>query len=67
VTVNTAEMRGVADEIGSIEKGELEDLILTDGDRLEAKTQVKQMSIARKPVDLDSKRLRLYKTYLERP
>jgi imidazolonepropionase-like amidohydrolase len=67
VTVNAAEIWGVADEIGSIEKGKLADLIVTDGDPLETKTQVKQMFIAGKPVDLDSKHLRLYKKYLERP
>jgi imidazolonepropionase-like amidohydrolase len=67
VTVNAAEIWGVADELGSIEKGKLADLIVTDGDPLETKTQVKQMFIAGKSVDLDSKHLRLYKKYLERP
>jgi imidazolonepropionase-like amidohydrolase len=67
VTVNAAEMWGVADEVGSIEKGKLADLIVTDGDPLETKTQVKQMFIAGRPVDLESKHLRLYKKYMERP
>jgi imidazolonepropionase-like amidohydrolase len=67
VTINAAEIWGVADEIGSIEKGKLADLIVTDGDPLETKTQVKQMFIAGKAVDLESKHLRLYKKYLERP
>ena len=67
VTVNAAEIWGVAEEVGSIEKGKLADLIVTDGDPLETKTQVKQMFIAGKAVDLDSKHLRLYKKYLERP
>jgi len=53
--------------VGSIEKGKLADLIVTDGDPLETKTQVKQMFIAGKTVDLDTKHLRLYKKYLERP
>jgi len=67
VTVNAAEIWGVAEEVGSIEKGKLADLIVTDGDPLETKTQVKQMFIAGKTVDLDTKHLRLYKKYLERP
>jgi imidazolonepropionase-like amidohydrolase len=67
VTVNAAEIWGVADELGSIEKGKLADLIVTDGDPLETKTQVKQMFIAGKAVDLESKHLRLYKKYLDRP
>jgi len=67
VTLNAAEIWGVADEVGSIEKGKLADLIVTDGDPLETKTQVKQMFIAGKAVDLQSKHLRLYKKYLDRP
>ncbi len=41
VTLNAAEIWGVADEIGSIEKGKSADLIVTDGDPLETRTQVK--------------------------
>ena len=67
VTINAAEIWGVADELGSIEKGKLADLIVTDGDPLETKTQVKQMWIAGKVVDLESKHLRLYRKYMERP
>jgi len=67
ITINAAEIWGVGDELGSIEKGKLADLIVTDGDPLETKTQVKQMYIAGKSVDLDSKHLRLYKKYIERP
>jgi len=67
VTINPAEIWGVGDQIGSIEKGKLADLILTDGDPLEAKTQIKQMFIAGKQVDLESKHYKLYQKYLNRP
>jgi imidazolonepropionase-like amidohydrolase len=67
ITINAAEIWGVADELGSIEKGKLADLIVTDGDPLETRTQVKQMYIAGKSVELDSKHLRLYRKYMERP
>jgi imidazolonepropionase-like amidohydrolase len=46
VTINSAEILGVDDQIGSVEKGKLADLILTDGDPLEARTSMKQMFIA---------------------
>ena len=67
VTINAAEILGVADQVGSIEKGKLADLMVTDGDPLEAKTQVKQVFIQGKSVDLDSKHYRLYQKYLNRP
>ena len=67
VTINAAEIWGVSDQIGSIEKGKLADLILTDGDPLETKTQIKQMFIAGRIVDLESKHYKLYQKYLNRP
>ena len=66
LTINAAEIWGVGDLLGSIEKGKLADLIVTDGDPLETRTQIKQCFIAGRPVDLDNKHLRLYKKYLER-
>ena len=67
VTLNAAEMWGVGGEIGSIEKGKLADLIVTDGDPLETKTQVKRMFIRGRAVDLETKHSRLYEKYLGRP
>lgn len=67
VTLNPAQIWGVADQIGSIEEGKWADLILTDGDPLETRTQIKQLFIKGRPVDLDSKHYRLYQKYLNRP
>ena len=67
VTINAAQIWGVGDKIGSIEEGKWADLILTDGDPLEAKTQIKQIFIKGKNVDLDNKQKRLYEKYLGRP
>ena len=67
VTKNAAEIWGVGDQLGTIEEGKWADLILTDGDPLEAKTQVKQLFIKGKQVDLDNKQKRLYDKYLARP
>ena len=52
---------------GSIDKGKWADLIVTDGDPLEMRTQVKQMFIQGRPVDLSNKHLRLYEKYRTRP
>lgn len=67
VTLNAAEIWGVADRIGSIEEGKWADLMMTDGDPLETKTQVKQLFIKGKPVDLENKQHRLYEKYSSRP
>lgn len=67
VTVNPAQIWGVSDRIGSIEEGKWADLVITDGDPLETKTQVKQLFIKGKQVDLDNKQKRLYEKYLNRP
>lgn len=41
--------------------------MLTDGDPLETRTQVKQLFIKGKSVDLDNKHVRLYEKYRNRP
>ena len=67
VTLNPAEIWGVADQVGSIEKGKLADLMVTDGDPLEIRTQIKMLFIKGEAVDLESKHTRLYKKYSARP
>jgi imidazolonepropionase-like amidohydrolase len=67
VTLHAAEIWGVADRLGSIDKGKDADLILTDGDLLEHRTQVKSMWIRGKAVSLDNKHLSLYEKYSARP
>jgi imidazolonepropionase-like amidohydrolase len=66
VTLNAAEIWGAGDEIGSIDKGKWADLMVTDGDPLETRTQVKQLFIRGKAVSLDNKQKQLYEKYLER-
>jgi imidazolonepropionase-like amidohydrolase len=67
VTLNAAEIWGVGDKLGSIDKGKIADLIITDGDPLEARTNIKQAFINGKPASLETKHTRLYKQYMERP
>jgi len=66
VTLAPAEILGIAGEYGSIEKGKYADLIVTDGDPLETRTQVKQLFIKGKSIDLMNKHRRLYEQYLKR-
>jgi len=67
ITKNAAEIWGVGDRIGTIEEGKWADLMITDGDPLEAKTQIRRLFIKGKPVDLDNKHKQLYEKYLNRP
>jgi imidazolonepropionase-like amidohydrolase len=67
VTLNAAQIWGVGDELGSIEPGKWADLIVTDGDPLETRTEVKQVFIKGGAVDLENKHHRLYEKYLARP
>ncbi|MDQ2898575.1 MAG: amidohydrolase family protein [Acidobacteriota bacterium] len=67
VTLNAAQIWGVADQMGSIDEGKWADLIITDGDPLETQTQIKQLFIKGKAVSLDNKQRRLYEKYLNRP
>ena len=66
VTINAAQIWGVASQMGSIEEGKVADLIVTDGDPLEIQTHVKQVFIQGKRVGLDDKQKRLYEKYEKR-
>lgn len=67
LTLNAAEIWGVSGELGSIDKGKWADLMLTDGDPLEAKTQIRQLFIKGRAVDVSNKHTRLYEKYMNRP
>jgi imidazolonepropionase-like amidohydrolase len=67
VTIYPAQIFGVDKLIGSIEVGKMANLIVTDGDPLEFKTNVKHMFINGKPVDLSSRHTKLYDKFNARP
>jgi adenine deaminase len=58
---------GMDNLLGSIEVGKMANLIVTDGDPLEFKTNVKHMFINGKPVDLSSRHTRLYDKFKDGP
>ena len=67
VTLSTAEILSVDDQVGSLEVGKRADLIITDGDPLQAVTNVRYMFINGQPVDIDDNRhTRLYRRYQRR-
>jgi hypothetical protein len=66
VTINAAEIWGVADKVGSVEKGKVADLVVTDGDLLEIQTQIKHLYIKGREVALVNRQTRLYEKYMGR-
>jgi imidazolonepropionase-like amidohydrolase len=66
VTINPAQIWGTGDQVGSVEKGKVADLMVTDGDPLEIQTQVKHLYIKGKEVSLENRQTRLYQRYLNR-
>ena len=66
VTINPAEIFGVADHLGSIEKGKQANLIVTDGDPFETKTNIEKVFIQGWDIPLDSRHIQLYHEFLDR-
>ena len=66
VTLYPAQILGVAEQIGSIETGKRANLVLADGDILQASTQVRALFIDGRPLEPTSKQTRLYERYRER-
>jgi imidazolonepropionase-like amidohydrolase len=67
ITVNAAQIWGVDKQMGTIEEGKSADFMMLDGDPLKTQTQVKQLFISGKNVNLDNKQKRLYEKYSGRP
>jgi imidazolonepropionase-like amidohydrolase len=66
ITLYPAQILGVADRLGSIEVGKAANLVLTDGDILQATTQVHALFINGRPLEPTSKQTKLYERYRER-
>ncbi|MEK6287395.1 MAG: amidohydrolase family protein [Acidobacteriota bacterium] len=67
VTIYPAEIFGIADRVGSIEQGKIANLIVTDGDPLEIRTQIKHVFINGRDIPLTSRHTELYEKYKARP
>jgi len=67
VTLYPAQILGVDDRLGSIEKGKQADLFVCDGDPLEITTRIEQVYVAGQPVSMETRQSRLFEKYDARP
>ena len=66
VTLYPAQILGVADRLGSIEPGKLANIVITDGDILEARTNVKYVFIGGRQLPLVSRHTMLNDEFKDR-
>jgi len=66
ITLYPAQIMGVADRVGSLEKGKDATLIVTDGDPLEITTHIDKLFIQGRRIDLSNKHRQLYDKYRQR-
>lgn len=67
LTIQAAEILGVADQVGSLEPGKMANVVLWKGDPLELRTPLPRVFIAGNDVGADNKHLRLYEKFAGRP
>lgn len=67
VTIYPAQIWGVADRLGSLEAGKQANVIVTDGDPLELRTNVLRVFIAGEEIPMDSRHTLLYQKFANRP
>lgn len=66
VTLYPAQIMNVADRLGSIEAGKIANLVITDGDLLEARTRVRHLFISGRQIPLTSRHTQLYEQFKDR-
>lgn len=64
ITIWPAQVLGIADKVGSIEAGKLANLLVSKGDPLDIRSEIKYVFIEGKPVPLDSRNTELYRKFL---
>ena len=67
ITLNPATILGVADRLGSLEVGKEATIIVTTGDLLDIRSNVREMWIGGQSVALETRHTRLYEKYRNRP
>jgi len=67
ITINSAEILGVGDQLGTIEAGKIANIIVTDGDPLEIQTQILHLVVNGLISSTDNKHKSLYEKYRARP
>lgn len=66
VTINSAEVFGVADKLGSIEVGKDATLFVSTGDPFETRSQIRHVFIDGFRVPMSNRHIRFYQEFLER-
>jgi imidazolonepropionase-like amidohydrolase len=66
VTLYPAQILGVADRLGSIETGKIANIVVTDGDILEPRTNIKYLFIGGKMLPLTSRHTKLFEQFKDR-
>lgn len=66
ITIIPAEIFGVDDQIGSLEKGKMANIFVSDGDPFETKTLISHLFISGYNVPIESRHTLLYDEFLER-
>jgi imidazolonepropionase-like amidohydrolase len=67
LTINAAEILGVADLVGSLEPGKIANLFISKGDPLEIRTPVTHVVISGRDVGVANKHLALFERFMGRP
>ena len=67
LTIDAADILGVADRVGSIEAGKDANLFIAKGDPLEIRTEITHVFIRGNDVGPGNKHLALYEKYIKRP
>ena len=63
ITLNAAEIWGVADQLGSLDTGKTANIVVANGDPLDVKTDVKQVFIQGRAVPMTDRQVRLRDEY----
>ncbi|MFZ3263337.1 MAG: amidohydrolase family protein [Terriglobales bacterium] len=63
ITINAAEIWGVADKLGSLDVGKTANVVVANGDPLDVKTDVKQVYIQGRAIPMTSRQTRLRDEY----
>jgi imidazolonepropionase-like amidohydrolase len=63
VTINPAEIWGVADKLGSLDVGKTANVVIANGDPLDVKTDVKQVFINGRRIPMENRQTRLRDEY----
>jgi len=67
ITLYPAQILGLDKDLGTLETGKIANIMITNGDPLELRTEVKYIYIDGKPTSTDNKHKQLYEKYSKRP